>query len=148
MPLHIVLLRLLLGALILVSIWLFWLRFGKVLNRILHSRKDTDFKLGSLAQRAWHFFWEVLCQAKVIRERPLAGLAHAFVFWAFCAFALVTLNHIALGFHLGFLDNHQGFAKFYFWFGFAFAALCAVSISFLAFRRFLLRPAWLGPISP
>ena len=37
------------------------------------------------------------CQAKVIRERPLPGLAHAFVFWGFCAFALVTLNHVAAG---------------------------------------------------
>src|SRR5579875_2597095 len=148
MPLHIVLLRLLLGALILVSIWLFWLRFGKVLNRILHSRKDTDFKLGSLAQRAWHFFWEVLCQAKVIRERPLPGLAHAFVFWAFCAFALVTTNHIASGFGVPFLNYHSSFGAFYFWFAFIFALFCAVSIAALAFRRFVIRPLWLGPLSP
>ena len=28
----------------------------------------------------------------------LAGIAHAFVFWGFCAFGLVTLNHLAAGF--------------------------------------------------
>ena len=31
-----------------------------------------------------------MLQGKVIRERPLPGLAHAFVFWGFCAFALIT----------------------------------------------------------
>jgi hypothetical protein len=34
----------------------------------------------------------------VIRCRPLPGIAHAFVFWGFCAFALVTANHLAMGF--------------------------------------------------
>ena len=46
------------------------------------------------------FISEVLLQSKVIRERPLPGIAHAFVFWGFCAFALVTLNHFAQGFGL------------------------------------------------
>ena len=32
-----------------------------------------------------------MLQGKVIRQRPLPGLAHAFVFWGFCAFALITL---------------------------------------------------------
>ena len=89
----------------------------------------------------------MLCQAKVIRERPLPGIAHAFVFWAFCAFALVTLNHIAMGFGVPFLDYHAWFGGLYFWFAFLFAALCAVSIAGLAFRRFVIRPMWLGPLS-
>ncbi|MBV9612536.1 MAG: (Fe-S)-binding protein [Acidobacteriaceae bacterium] len=139
--------RLLLFALILVSVSLFWLRFRKVLERILRARKDTDFQLGSLGRRVWNFVWEVMCQAKVIRERPLPGLAHAFVFWSFCAFALVTLNHIASGFGAGFLDRHGFFGAFYYWFAFAFAAVCAVSIAALAFRRFVIRPLWLGPLS-
>ena len=104
-------------------------------------------QIGSLGHRIWKFFWEVLCQAKVIRERPLPGAAHAFVFWGFCAFALVTLNHIAAGFGFPFLDRHGLFGGFYFWFAFAFAALCAISIAYLAFRRFVLRPKWLGPVS-
>src|SRR5579884_3581957 len=96
--------RLVLAALIVASVWLFWLRFGKVVHRILHARKDNDFKLQPIGRRVWDFFWEVMCQAKVIRERPLPGIAHAFVFWSFCAFALVTTNHIATGFGVGFLD--------------------------------------------
>jgi Fe-S oxidoreductase len=137
----------LLFALIIASGYLFWRRFGIVVNRVLRSRPDEDFQVASVAPRLRRFLWEVLCQAKVIRERPLPGIAHAFVFWAFCAFALVTLNHIAAGFHLSFLDYHLGFGAFYFWFAFAFACLCAVSIAYLAFRRFILRPRWLEPIS-
>jgi Fe-S oxidoreductase len=139
--------RLLLLVLILLSIWLFWVRFSKVLYRILRARKDTDFKLGSISRRVWDFVWEVMCQAKVIREWPLPGIAHAFVFWGFCAFALVTLNHIATGFGVPFLDRHTVFGGFYFWFAFVFAVLCAVSIAALAFRRFVIRPLWLGPLS-
>jgi len=140
-------LRLLLLALIAVSIWLFWRRFGRVVHRILDARWDADFKLAPIGRRVWEFFWEVLCQAKVIRERPLPGLAHAFVFWSFCAFALVTLNHIAAGFGLRFLSRNTFFGAFYFWLAFVFAAFCAVSIAALAFRRFVLRPRWLGPLS-
>ncbi len=140
--------RLLLLALIVTSVWLFWLRFRLVVRRILQARKDPDYHLGSIGWRFWTFFSEVLCQSKVIRERPLPGLAHAFVFWGFCAFALVTLNHIALGFGVPFLQRESWFGRFYFWFAFVFAACCAVSIAALAFRRFVIRPKWLGPLSP
>jgi Fe-S oxidoreductase len=89
-----------------------------------------------------------MCQAKVIRERPLPGLAHAFVFWSFCAFVLVTINHFAMAFGGPFLYYHGSlFGGFYWWFAFAFAALCAVSIAGLAFRRFVIRPKWLEPLS-
>src|SRR5579872_3413629 len=83
--------KLLLVALIVSSAALFWRRFGPILQRIFKSRKDPNFTLAPVARRIWDFFWEVICQAKVISERPLPGLAHAFVFWGFCAFALVTL---------------------------------------------------------
>ncbi len=140
--------RLLLFTLLIVSGWLFLSRFSKVLHRILGARKDADFDWGSISRRSWKFFSEVLCQSKVIRERPLPGLAHAFVFWGFCVFALVTLNHIATGFGLPFIHRATLFGRFYFWFGFAFALCCAISIAALAFRRFVIRPKWLGPLSP
>ena len=89
------------GVLIATSVALFWRRFGPILKRILASKKDADFHLFPIGRRVWDFVWEVMCQAKVIRQRPLPGLAHAFVFWGFCAFALVTLNHCAVGFRRG-----------------------------------------------
>src|SRR5438270_10967231 len=110
--------RVLVASLIVISVWLFWRRFGKVVHHVLRARPDADFKLGSISRRIWDFFWEVLCQAKVIRERPLPGIAHAFVFWAFCAFALVTLNHLATGLGIPFLASHSWFGGFYFWLAF------------------------------
>jgi len=92
--------RLLFAALAATSGVLFWRRFGPIIKKILHSRKDPGFRLFPIARRVWDFVWEVLCQAKVIRERPLPGLAHALIFWGFCAFALVTLNHAAVAFGL------------------------------------------------
>jgi Fe-S oxidoreductase len=136
--------KLLFGALAITSGGLFWLRFGPILKKILASKKDPDFRLFPLGRRVWDFFWEVLCQAKVIEQRPLPGLAHAFVFWGFCAFALVTLNHCAVGLGVGFLDPAGWFGRFYFYLAAAFAVACAASIFGLFVRRFLVRPQWLG----
>jgi Fe-S oxidoreductase len=141
----------LLGLLIVLSLVGFFWRFDRVLRNIFAARKDPDFHIAPIGRRMWDFFWEVLCQAKVIKERPLPGLAHAFVFWGFLAFALVSLNHFASGFRLGFLDAdgpvggfNFWFGGFYFWFAAVFAALVAVSIAGLFVRRFFVRPIWLG----
>ncbi|HEY1160357.1 MAG TPA: (Fe-S)-binding protein [Terracidiphilus sp.] len=136
--------KLLFAAMAVASAWLFWRRFGLVLNKILKSKKDPGFHLLPIGKRVWDFFWEVLCQAKVIRERPLPGLAHAFVFWAFCAFALVTLNHCAVAFGIGFLNPAGPIGGLYYYFAAVFALFCAVGIAGLFIRRFLVRPKWLG----
>ncbi|MGH9639190.1 MAG: (Fe-S)-binding protein [Bryobacteraceae bacterium] len=138
--------RALLIALICLSVALFAARFGPVLGHILRSRPEPDFRWGRAGRRIWNFFWEVLCQAKVIRERPWPGIAHAFVVWGFLAFVIVTSNHIASGLGVPFLSR-SGFGAFYFWFAFVFALFCAAAIAGLAFRRFVLRPRWLGPLS-
>jgi len=136
--------KLLFLALALTSFAAFWRRFGLVLDKILQSKKDPSFHLFPLGKRVWDFFWEVLCQAKVVRERPLPGIAHAFVFWAFCAFALVTLNHCAAVFGIGFLNPSGSFGRLYFYFAAVFAVACAAGILALFIRRFLVRPQWLG----
>ena len=136
--------RLLLIGLTIASASAFWRRFGTVLDKILKSKPDAGFRLFPLAPRIRDFVWEVLCQAKVIRQRPLPGLAHAFVFWGFCAFALVTLNHFAVGVGIGFLSPSGVVGRFYFDFAAAFALACGVGILGLFVRRFLVRPKWLG----
>ena len=136
--------KLLLLALIIGSAAIFLRRFAPILSRILHSKKDPNFSISPLGKRIWDFLWEVICQAKVIRERPLPGLAHAFVFWGFCAFALVTLNHFSVGFGLGFLDPAGFFGRSYSYLAAAFAAACAIGIFGLFVRRFVVRPRWLG----
>jgi Fe-S oxidoreductase len=140
--------KLLFLGLALLSVVLFWLRFGPILRRILDAKKDPDFHLAPIGRRVRDFLWEVMLQGKVIRQRPLPGLAHALVFWAFCAFAVVTINHCLVPFHLEFLQAHGGASAFYFYFAAAFALACAVGIAGLFIRRFFIRPKWLEPLSP
>src|ERR1043166_4831930 len=94
--------RLVLLVLICTSVALFWRRLSRVLDIIRRSRPTSDFDVAPLGPRIRDFLWEVAAQGKVIQQRPLPGLAHAFVFWGFCAFALITLNHIAVGFGVRF----------------------------------------------
>jgi Fe-S oxidoreductase len=126
----------------------FWYRIRRVIRVISASRPDAGFRLGDIAPRIGSFFWEVLLQGKVISQRPLAGLAHAFVFWGFCAFALITVNHIATGFGVPILSRSGGFGRLYFDFVALFAIAVAISIAYLAARRFIERPIWLGKVSP
>lgn len=126
----------------------FWSRFGKIAAIIQSAKKDQDFTLGDLARRARIFLWEVLFQAKVIAQRPVPGLAHALVFWGFCAFALVTVNHFALGFGVELISPSSWLGRFYFALAAVFAVAVSAGILFLAFRRFILQPKWLGKVNP
>lgn len=140
--------RIVLAVLICLSLAGFWLRFRRVVHVLSAAKPDADYVWGSTFRRVRDFIAEVLLQAKVIRQRPAAGLAHAFVFWGFCAFALVTVNHIAGGFGAPLLSRSGGFGRIYFAFAAVFAVAVAVSIAGLTVRRFLARPIWLGKISP
>ena len=135
------------AILVVASVSLFWRRFGKVWNNISASKSDPDLSLQHLGRRVRDFIWEVVLQGKVIRQRPLPGLAHALVFWGFCAFALVSLNHFAEGVNTGFLNRYTWPGKFYFVFAAIFAIGVAIGIAGLAFRRFVIRPRWLGHVS-
>src|ERR1700722_7192000 len=130
------------------SAGLFWRRFAPVVKKIHEAKPDADFQLAPAGKRIRDFIWEVLLQAKVIRERPWPGLAHAFVFWGFCAFALVTVNHLATGFGAPFLSCSGAFGRGYFDVAAMFAVCVAVSITGLFIRRFVAQPKWLGELSP
>ena len=53
-----------------------------------------------------------MLQARTIRERPVAGLMHAFVFWGFVAFGGYTTVEFARG--LGIVDlTHAGWFNAY-----------------------------------
>ncbi|MFO0501858.1 MAG: (Fe-S)-binding protein [Acidobacteriota bacterium] len=119
-------------------------RFSTVVKLLSAAKPDADFQLAPVGRRVWDFFWEVLCQAKVIQERPLPGLLHAFVFWGFCAFGLITLNHFAIGVGLPLFSIHGNPLG---WLAAAFAVVTAVSIAGLAIRRLVWRPEWLGEVS-
>jgi Fe-S oxidoreductase len=139
--------RALVLVLMAASIALFWRRFQKVLIILRGSRPTSDFEVAPLGPRIRQFLWEVAAQGKVIVQRPLPGLAHAFVFWGFCAFGLITLNHLATPFHLSFLARGSSFGSFYFGFVAVWAVVVAAAIAGLFVRRFIARPKWLGPVS-
>src|SRR5271167_41871 len=131
-------------VLLAASAYGFWWRFGKVIRKIRAAKPDPGFALQPIGKRVWDFFSEVLLQSKVIQQRPLPGIAHAFVFWGFCAFALVTLNHFATGIGFPFLSRTGWFGAIYFAMAALFAVAVAVSILALFIRRFFVRPKWLG----
>ena len=139
--------RIVLLLAIAASVTLFGRKFGRALRIILDSKPDADFQLRPIGPRIRKVLWEVAAQGLVIAQRPLPGLAHAFVFWGFCVFGLITLNHLALAFGLPFLSR-EGFGRFYFDLVAVMAVAVAVSIAGLAFRRFVIRPKWLEPLSP
>jgi Fe-S oxidoreductase len=140
--------KIVLGILISVSLAGFGFQFRRFVRVISAAKPDRDFKIGALLPRTWQFVREVILQAKVIRQRPLAGVAHALVFWGFCAFALITVNHIASGFDVPLFSQAGGFGRIYFGFAAMFAIAVALSIAYLAARRFIAQPVWLGKVSP
>jgi len=116
-------------------------RIRRVFRAIAGSRADASFAWRPIVPRLRRFAVEVLFQARVIRNRPWPGIAHALVFWGFCAFALVTLNHFAAGIGLEFFDaRHSAYGAV----AFVFSILVTIAMVGLAVRRFIVRPRWLG----
>lgn len=131
-------------VLLALAVFGFARRFSTVVNLLREAKPDVSFQLAPVGRRVWDFFWEVICQAKVIKERPIPGLLHAFVFWGFCAFGVVTLNHFAIGVGMPLFSIHGNPIG---WLAAAFAVVTAISIAGLAVRRLVWRPEWLGEVS-
>ena len=139
--------RIVLVLLLTASVTFFWWRVRRVIVVIRRTRPTPDFRVKPLGWRVRQFLWEVVLEGKVIAQRPLPGLAHALVFWGFCAFALITINHIASAFGAGFLSREGGFGRFYYGFVAVWAVAVAIAITGLFVRRFFVRPRWLGAVS-
>ncbi|MGD0223803.1 MAG: (Fe-S)-binding protein [Terriglobia bacterium] len=134
-----------------IFIWLAAISVGlffRTVTRRLFSvfPKHGDLPHDHIPKRLWRIFVEVVLQYRVVRDRPLVGLLHAFVLWGFFAFGWVSANHLLLG--LRGLDKAPGERT---WYG-AFVAVWAVAVLVgmigLSFRRFVLRPKALGKLSP
>ena len=108
--------RLLFLFLLCASLYAFWRSaVGRTLRIIFGSRPDPDFSLRPLAPRVLRFLREVAVPA----EGHLAAAAGRewltrSYFWGFCAFALVTLNHMAAPSQARVSWNADRFARFYF----------------------------------
>ena len=130
-------------------LWLLVLVFmgafaARVASRVrLIAGAPGTFSTDHLSARVWRFLTDVVGQRRTIADRPVAGLAHAFVFWGFVAFGGYTALEFLAG--LGIVDVTDTAA-----FGvyrmvltpFAVAVLSGIAL--LLVRRAVVRPIALG----
>ena len=113
-------------------------------KRLLLVRKAPGkLETTNITTRMWSVIKEVCFQSKVIKHRPIPGLMHAFVFWGFVAFIIVTLNHFVSGFGgtlLGTMTVYNVITAIVAF----FAVMVIIGILYLAIRRFVFQPEALG----
>jgi Fe-S oxidoreductase len=110
--------------------------------RLIAAAPGT-FSLDQLPFRIRRFTIDVLLQRKTILERPVAGTAHALVFWGFVAFALYTATEFLHG--LGIVDlTHTRWFHAYQIVLTPFAVAVLAGILYLLVRRAIIRPVGLG----
>jgi Fe-S oxidoreductase len=117
---------------------------AQVARRVqLIAAAPGTFSLDNLGFRVNRFLVDVVFQARTIRERPIAGIAHAFVFWGFVAFGGYTLTEFLRG--LGIVDlTHTTWFAAYRMALTPFALAVLGGILFLLIRRAFVRPVGLG----
>lgn len=110
--------------------------------RLVTAAPNT-FSVENPAVRVRRFLTDVIAQRRTIAERPAAGVAHAFVFWGFVAFAGYTLTEFLAG--LGIVDlTHTGWFRVYRAILTPFAVTVLGGIMYLLIRRAFVRPVGLG----
>ena len=130
-----------LWLLVLVCAGLFVAQVATRVQLILAA--PNTFSLDQFGTRVSRFLADVVAQRRTIRERPIVGLAHAFVFWGFVAFGGYTVTEFLAG--LGIADfTHAR------WFGAYRTALAPFAVAVLGgivlllIRRGFVRPVALG----
>jgi Fe-S oxidoreductase len=133
-----------------LALWILVLVFAglfaaQVASRVrLIAAAPNTFSIDDLGLRARRFFVDVVCQRQTVVERPVAGLAHAFVFWGFVAFSGYTVTEFLYG--LGIVDlTGTGWFHAYRIGLTPFAMAVLAGILYLLIRRAFLRPVALGP---
>jgi Fe-S oxidoreductase len=110
--------------------------------RLIAAAPNT-FALDHLGFRIRRFFFDVVLQRQTIRERPVAGFAHALVFWGFIAFGGYTLAEFLNALGIADLTHTTGFELYRSVLA-VFAAGVLAGILYLLVRRALVRPVALG----
>jgi Fe-S oxidoreductase len=132
-----------------LAFWLLFLIFAgafaaQVATRVrLIAAAPNTFSIDNLPFRVTRFLADVVLQRRTIRERPAAGLMHAFVFWGFVAFAGYTSVEFLYGLGIADLTRTPWFEA-YRRLLVPFAAAVLVGILYLLIRRAIVRPVGLG----
>jgi Fe-S oxidoreductase len=132
---------LVLWLLVVVSLGVF---AAQVATRVrLIAAAPNTFSVERLGYRLRRFLLDVVCQRQTIAGRPVAGLAHAFVFWGFVAFAGYTATEFLHGLGIADLTHSTWFQAYRLGLiGFAVAVLAGIIV--LLVRRAVMRPIGLG----
>ena len=104
---------------------------------------EGSLPFNNIPSRIMRVINEFFLQKKVLKQRFIPGLMHALVFWGFIAFSLITLDHFLRGFNSElFNDNTRYYYSIIF--GLPWSILVLVGILYLAYRRFYIKPKFLG----
>ena len=110
---------------------------------LIVSKGTGTFEFSNLAIRLKRVFLEFVLQKKVISQRFWPGLMHAFVFWGFMFFSIITIDHFLLAFNIH-LFSHDFKYLYATFFGIPWSIFVLIGILSLAYRRFIVRPKYLG----
>ena len=128
-------------ATVVACVWWFALQMA-TRWKLIQAAPDR-FTLDDLGGRIGRFTSEVIFQTRTIRQRPVAGVAHLFVFWGFCAFGGFTAVEGLRGLGVVDLTHTRAFA-IYKAALVPFALLVLAGMLHLLVRRVVLRPPGLG----
>ena len=104
---------------------------------------EGNLPFNNIPSRIMRVINEFFLQKKVLKQRFIPGLMHALVFWGFIAFSLITLDHFLRGFNSElFNDNTRYYYSLIF--GLPWSILVLIGILYLAYRRFYIKPKFLG----
>ena len=133
--------RIILLVLILLSLASFSYEIFKRFQIILKG--SGQLPTDKILKRFYRVFEEFVLQKKVLQQRFIPGLMHAFVFWGFMAFSLITIDHFLRGFNLALFSDT---IRYYYsiMLGLPWSILVLIGIIYLAYRRFVIRPIYLG----
>ena len=132
-----------------LALWVLVLVFfgvfaAQVATRVrLISAAPNTFAFDQPGFRIRRFLIDVIGQRQTIRERPVAGLAHAFVFWGFVAFGGYTVTEFLHGLGIADLTDTSWFHAYRLLLT-PFAVAVLGGIAYLFVRRAFLRPSALG----
>src|SRR4051795_10706876 len=135
-----------------MSTLLFWILFlsfvgafaAQVAKRVqIIAAAPNTFAVDNLPFRINRFLVDVVLQRRTIRERPAAGLMHAFVFWGFVAFGGYTSIEFLHGLGIAHLTDAPWFHAYRVALV-PFASAVLLGILYLLVRRAFVRPIALG----
>ena len=127
-----------------VAVWAFMKQVRtrvQIIKSGLKDEKRTDNPTG----RMGYMVGKVMSQLCSIKDRPVAGLMHAFIFYGFVFFSVATINHVGGAFVPGFSLFGKGLLNDIWFLGVdLIAVFCIVGCIYMAVRRFVFKPQGLS----